>query len=709
MLPWRALKIGKTYSSFRKDFQLIRPIRPFAAVLCAGLLLSASPLHGQATKYSDAPPRLGGAAWYPEQWPESRWDADLALMEAAHIHLVRVGEFAWSTMEPADGDYRWEWLDHAIAAAGRHHIVVVLGTPTATPPAWLTRKYPEILRVEQDGRTDEHGNRQQFSFANPHYRELARDIARRMAERYGKNPNVVGWQIDNELSAVSFDKDARAQWHAWLEKKYGTPDALNKAWTTAYWSETYDTFDEVPMHDLQENPGLLLDFRRFVTDTWVSYTQNQLDAIRPHADPRQFITTNTMGWFDGFDAYKEHTVLDLAAWDDYMDVFDWADNAALHDLAWGFKHKNFWVMETEPAFVNWRPTNNALNKGQVREMAWQAIGHGADAVEYWQWRSDLNGQEEYHGVLVGANGEPVPVYTEVQQIGAEFEQAGKALAGTEPVANVALINDFDSRWAIDFQRHSQNFAPVAEMVAFYRPLREQSQGVDVVSATAPLSKYKVVVAPGLNVLPDATAQHLIEYVRAGGNLLLGPRSGMKGRDNGLDPHEQPGGLANLLGAHVSQFYALAQPVPVYGGELGGGPASVWAETLAITSPDTQKLLAYGPSNGWLDNQPAAVTRKVGKGSITYVGAWLDDATLGKLTALVLGMGGVHPLVPGMPAGVEVCVRSGKGHSVVILINHTTSAASVTIPPGAHVLLGGGAGSVELPAYGVTAYETSAPL
>jgi beta-galactosidase len=673
-------------------------------LLTLGALLSAPALVAQATRYDSAPPLLVGAAWYPEQWPESRWDADLALMEAAHIHLVRVGEFAWSTMEPAEGDYQWAWLDHAIAAAAKHHIVVVLGTPTPTPPAWMTRKYPEILRVEQDGRVDEHGNRQQFSFANPHYRELTRDIARRMAERYGKNPNVVGWQIDNEISAVSFDKDARAQWHAWLQKKYGTTDALNKAWTTAYWSETYDTFDEVPMHDHQENPGLLLDFKRFVTDTWVSYTQNQIDVLRPNIDPRQFITTNTMGWFDGFDEYKEHVNLDIAAWDDYVasDVFDWADNAARHDLTRGYKQKNFWVMETEPAFVNWRPTNNALNKGQVREMAWQAIGHGAEAVEYWQWRSDLNGQEEYHGVLVGANGEPVPVYKEVQQIGEEFEKAGKALAGTDPVAHVALINDYDSRWAIDFQRHSRNFDPVAEMVAFYRPLREQSEGVDMVAATAPLAKYKLVVAPGLNVLPDATAQHLIEYVRDGGHLLLGPRSGMKGPDNGLDVHEQPGALAELLGAHVSQFYALAQPVPV----AGGGTGSLWAETLDVTTPETKTLLTYGPSNGWLDGQPAAVTRKVGKGSITYLGTWLDDASLAKMTASLLGEAGVKPLVPDVPAGVEVCVRSGKGHSVIILINHNTSAVSVTAPAGSRDLLGTGG---NLPAYGVAVFEASSAI
>ncbi len=676
-------------------------------------MLFAPMLHAQATQYAAAPPLLVGAAWYPEQWPEAQWEPDLQKMEAAHIHLVRVGEFAWSTMEPAEGNYQWDWLDHAIAAAAKHHIVVVLGTPTAAPPAWLTTKYPQTLRVEQNGQRAEHGNRQQFSFADPKYRELARDIAGRMATRYGHNPDVVGWQIDNELSAVDFGPPAREQWHAWLKNKYGTTARLNQEWTTAYWSESYNDFNQVPARDRGENPGLLLDWKRFVTDTWVSYTANQVDVIRPAADKRQFITTNTMGWFDGFNAYDEHKQLDIAAWDDYVstDVFDWAENAARHDLTRGYKQKNFWVMETEPAFVNWRQISTPLSKGQVREMAWQAIGHGADAVEYWQWRSDLNGQEEYHGVLLGANGEPVPVYAEVQQIGEEFDKAGKALSGTEPVAKVALINDFDSRWAIDFQRHNHQFDPVAEMVAFYRPLREQAQAVDIVSALADLSKYKVVVAPGLNVLPQATADRLLAWVRNGGHLMLGPRSGMKNEYNGLNVQDQPGPLAAALGAHVSQFYAIDQAVPL---TVDGGPgtANTWAETLQLDSKETNVFGTYGPSNGWLDDQPFAVVRKVGKGEIAYVGAYLDDASIAKIISGLLRHAEIKPILPNVPEGVEVCVRTaaGGGRSVVILINHATDAKTVTLPSGMEALVGTASGStVEIPKYGVAVFETHATL
>jgi beta-galactosidase len=675
-----------------------------------GLMLAlVTTTHAQATRYADAPPLLLGVAWYPEQWPEAQWDHDLALMQAAHVHLVRIGEFAWSRMEPREGVYDFGWLDRAIAAAARHHIVVVLGTPTAAPPAWLTQKYPDTLRASEDGVRDAHGNRQQFSFASTRYRRFAHDIAEQMARRFGHNPDVVGWQLDNEYAADSFDPDAKAQFHAWLQHRYGGIGVLNRRWATAYWSQTYDNFEQIPVRADHENPALLLDWKRFVTDTWRSYSVNQIEAIRPHADPRQFITTNTMGWFDGFDAYTVHQVLDMAAWDDYVDAgedYDWVDNAARHDLARGYKRRNFWVMETQPGFVNWHETNVTLRKGVVRDMAWQAVGHGADAVEYWQWRAAPNGQEEYHGTLLGADGTPVPVYREIQQVGAEFARAGAVLAGTTPHAEVAVINDFDSRWAINFQRHAADFDPVAELKVFYRPLRAQAQVVDVISVHAPLDGYKLVIAPALNVLTDAEAAQLNAYVEQGGHLVLGPRSGMKNADNGLQPQRQPGPLASVLGGRAAQFYALDKAVPV-AGEAGQGSATTWAEQLQAQSPQTQVVLRYGKSNGWLDDQPAVLTRRVGKGSITYVGAWLDDDLLDRLTASWLQVADIHPPLPGAPQDVEVCVRGDARHQVVILINHAAAARRVSLPSSMWPVLAKGAASneVSLEPYGVAVLDS----
>ena len=679
------------------------------ATVFTALVFAAIPqLNALATQYAEKPPLLVGAAWYPEQWPESQWDHDLSLMEAAHIDVVRVGEFAWSTMEPSEGHYDFAWLDRAIALAAKHHICVVLGTPTAAPPAWLTTKYPETLRVDENGVRDEHGNRQQFSFTDPLYRRFARDIAEQMAIYFGHNPDVVGWQLDNEYGNPSFDPTAKAQFHAWLQKKYGTIASLNRHWATAYWSQTYDNFDEIPVREDGENPALLLEWKRFVSDTWKSYSENQIAAIRPHADPRQFITTNTMGWFEGFNEYTVHSVLDIAAWDDYIDSdrYDYLANGAAHDLTRGYKMKNFWVMETEPAFVNWRPTNTPLQKGEVRDMAWQAIGHGAETVEYWQWRSAPNGQEEYHGVLVGADGTPVPVYYEVQQVGKEFAEAGPEIAGTSPHSEVALVNDFDSRWAIGFQRHSAGFDPVNEMLAFYKPLRQQSQAVDMISIDTPLDGYKLVELPALNVISQATADRLMAYVRQGGHLLLGPRTGMKDEYDALEPQRQPGPLVDFLGGRVDQFYALDYAVPV-SGELGDGTANIWAEQLSVQAPDTKVLLTYGKSNGWLDDRPAVITRSVGKGSITYVGAWLDAATMGRLTQQLLEQAGVQPILPGVPHGVEVCVRSNAKKSILILINHNQQEEQIALPVSMRELIGSQetVSAVDLPAYGVAVLET----
>ena len=452
-------------STLQRSFHFV------VVVSLVGLCLS-SPLWSQN---SSAPPILLGTAWYPEQWPEAQWESDLSLMEKAGVRMVRVGEFAWSRMEPSEGHYDLDWLDRAVAAAGKHGIYAVLGTPTAAPPAWLTQKYPETLRVDKEGHRAEHGNRQQFNWANPKYRELARKIAEQMAKRFGRNSLVLGWQIDNEYAEVSFDPETRSQFQQWLKARYGTLDSLNVRWTTAYWSQTYSSWDQVPIETDYGNPGLLLSWQRFVSDTWRSYQKNQLDVIRANSDPRQFITTNMMGWFDGYDHYTVAQDLDLAAWDDYVGQghLDPARNGATHDLTRGFKQKNFWVMETQPGSVNWAPINNSLDKGEVRAMAWHDVGHGADAVSYWQWRSALNGQEEYHGTLVGADSTPVPLYSEVQQIGQEFARAGSVLAGTSPRSEVAILHSYDSRWAIQWQKHNQREASPNESIGYARK-REQS-------------------------------------------------------------------------------------------------------------------------------------------------------------------------------------------------------------------------------------------
>jgi len=626
-----------------------------------------------------------GAAWYPEQWPEARWESDLLLMQHAHLRVVRVGEFAWSSLEPAEGQYDLDWLERAINLAGKHGIYTVLGTPTATPPAWLTTKYPETLRIDDNGRRDEHGNRLQYNWSNEKYRALSRDIVGRLVARFGHNPYVIGWQLDNEISQTSTDDGTRKQFQDWLRTRYGTLDILNARWTTTYWSQSYTDWAQIPIpkHGGVDhgNPGLLLCWRLFISDTWRSYLLNQIDVIRPRSDARQFITTNTMGFFQYYDHYITEGVLDLAAWDDYVPDghIDPVYNGMAHDLTRGFKRKNFWVMETQPGFVNWSSVNIALKKGDERALVWHDIAHGADAVSFWQWRSALNGQEQYHGTLVGADGTPVPVYSEIKQTGAELEKLAPILAGTTVDSEVAILHSYESRWAIEWQPQSNKFDPLQEMARYYAPLHRATHAVDIVPPNVDLSKYKLVIAPALNLVTEAESNNLIAYVKRGGNLVLTPRSGMKDADNALQPQRQPGPLSELLGGRVEQFYALNDPIPVSGDLIAHTQARIWADLLSTSSADTRVLMRYGRSNGWLDGQPAVITRRVGAGSITYIGTVFDDAAMQQLITWLLAQAKVKKSQLIVPAGVEASIRRDNKKTIHILVNFGEKTATIILP------------------------------
>ncbi|WP_255247196.1 beta-galactosidase [Sphingopyxis sp. GW247-27LB] len=641
-----------------------------------------------------------GSAWYPEQWPESAWEEDLRLMQGHGANVVRIGEYAWSRMEPTEGQYEMDWLVRAVRLAGKYGMKVVIGTPTDTPPAWMTQKYPDTLQVDGSGKRLGHGGRRQFSISSQRYRAFARTIVTKMAEALKDEPNVIGWQIGNEPTDESYDPEARAAWVAWLKQRYGTLDKLNAAWTTAYWSQTYTDWEQVPFNNDKANPGWMLELKRFITSQWRAFHRNQIDALRAVIGDKQFITINFggLGWANRFDRYDMNRDLDVTSWDDYVGMGHLKPyrNGATHDLVRGWKRQNFWVMETQPGFVNWAPVSNMLYPGETRALAWQAVGHGADAVLYWQWRNALNGQETMHGSIVGPDGKPLPIYTEVQQIGRDFAKASAALAGTTPVSPVAIVQDYPSRWAIDFQLHHKDYDQIEVLLDYYRPLKDALGAIDVVEAAeAPLARYKLVVAPSLNVITEATARRLADYVRGGGHLILGPRSGMKDEYDRLEPVRQPGPLAALLGGQVEQFYALDEEIAV-----GSGKASIWAEALSTSAPDTEVLLRYGQANGWLDGKPAVISRKVGKGRITYVGALVDDAVMKGLIDGALNDAGVARDFA-VPEDVELMTREGEGREIVILVNHGRETREVSLPAAmTDVLAGGRMAKVTLAAEGV---------
>lgn len=684
----------------------------FARPRLSHLLLTATILYPMASsaKTPEAtagqpPALLLGSAWYPEQWPESRWAADIELMQKAHLHMVRVGEFAWTELEPAEGKYDLDWLERSINLAGQHGIYTILGTPSCAPPVWMEKKYPDIMATDPDGKLFSGATRNHSNWNSERYRQFVRDIDERLAERFGHNPYVIGWQLDNEFSRQSYDANTQAQFHEWLKGRYGTIAKLNAAWTTAYNNQTYSSFDEVPLVSGQagNNPGLSLDSKRFISESLESFEEVQIKAIRGHARPQQKITTNLMGWYDLFDHYEIARPLSIVAWDNPQVEGEYfpTRNGAAHDLMRGLKGEgNYWVLETTAGPRGGGNASAMLPKGEMRAAIWEYVGHGADLVSYWQWRDALNGGEANHGALVDVDGTPDPLYAEYARLGAEFEKASSALAGTSAHAEVALLHSYPSRWTMNWERMNPQYDPIAELMSYYTPLGELGYSVDIVPPDRDLSHYKLVIAPGLMVIPQAAAENLERYVKGGGHLLLGQRSGMKDDHDSRWPQRQPGPLTDLLGARVEQYMALKDPVAV-DGTWGSSPAQLFADQLQITNPETKVLMRWRAPNSWLDGQPAAVVRKAGDGSIAYLGAWMDDAAMTRAISEMLNGSGARPDLFPVPDDVQVFHRAGAGKDVFIVGNYSPRAATVNLPQEMEdVLTGGRTGTLDLPAFGV---------
>jgi beta-galactosidase len=621
-----------------------------------------------------------GAAYYPEHWPEERWPEDVRLMSEAGLNVVRMAEFAWSTLEPAEGEFDFDWLDRAISQFASAGIVSVLGTPTAAPPAWLVQQHPEVLAVDESGRRVQFGNRCHYCVNAPEFHDATRRIVSTMAERFGSNPHVIGWQLDNEYNRVCYCDHCRNLFQQYMAAKFGSLDALNQHWATRYWSQTYSAWEQIPIPIGPHNPGLMLEFKHFVTESYRRFQRLQLDALRPHLPDSVWVTHNFMNWFDGFDHYALSEDLNLASWDWYVGTGhnDHLSSGAAHDLVRGLKRRNFWLMETQPGNVNWSSVNNSLNKGEARAMAWHAVAHGADAVLYWQWRSALNGQEQYHGTIVDQSGQPRPLYEEVQQLGREFAAASPLLTDSTSPARVAIINSYDSRWSIQWQPHHRDFDYVAHLIRYYRPLAARNIDVDILPPDAPLKDYRLVIAPALLLLNEGMAERLTEFVRRRGHLVLTARCGMKDEHNALLPTRQPGPLAEMAGVEVEEYYALQDEVPIVGNWFSG-VSQLWAERLKVLNNVVAPIARYGPSNGWLDDQVGITVNSYHGGFVYYVGMVLDETAQQAFMDRILKTAGIRPVIDA-PPGIEVRKRvNPEGKDILIVINHERAVQTVQLP------------------------------
>jgi len=632
-----------------------------------------------------------GADYYPEHWPEARWPLDARLMHEAGFNLVRLGEFAWSRLEPRPGRHDFSWLDRAIDLLASHGLRVVLGTPTASPPPWLMARHPEAYLVREDGLRATYGHRRCYCPSSPAYREHTHAIVGALARHYGANSNVIAWQIDNEFGSRCYCDHCRQRFQEWLRARYGTLDALNQAWGTVFWSQVYSDWAEIPVPVATggvPNPALALDYRRFMSDLYVEYQALQIEEIRRHSHG-QMITHNLMGFgYEDLNYYDLARPLDVVSWDNYPRT-QWAAAepgdgvlAALgHDAMRGLKRQGFWVIEEQSGPAGWQMLGQPPRPGEIRLWAYQAVAHGADAVVYFRWRSCPFGTEQFWYGILDHDGTPRRRYEEVKRTGGEFARLSQALTGTGVRAEVALLHCYDSRFAFQVQPGHPEFRYATHALDLYRALHRRNVAVDVVPPTADLTAYRLVVAPALHLVTDEVAANLARYVGAGGVLLLTARSGVKAANNAMVELPLPGLLAGLAGVEVEECDPLpagvGRPVawePPMVGHAGTGQATVWCEALAPCGAEVVARYASGPYAG----RPAAVRHRYGRGQAVYLGTCGDSALLQALADWLLSQAGVRsPLVT--PEGVEATIRQASdGRQLLFVLNHADEPREVAL-------------------------------
>jgi beta-galactosidase len=644
-------------------------------------------------------PLLLGTDYYPDQTAEQLWERDAGEMAAMGITNVRVAEFAWGLMEPREGSFDFAWLRRSVDLLHNHGLAVILGTPSAAPPPWLTQLYPEVLMVNEHGLTLSPGTRRFTCPTNKRYRQLSLAIATEMARAFQTAPGVIGWQIDNELtlgeSGRCYCHSCREGFQQWAMQKYGSIEAINQAWGAVFWSNTYTDATQIPVplpSGAPPNPGFALDYDRYQSFANVSFQKEQLVMLR-QVCPKHFVTTNNVTLADTIDSRDLYSDLDFVASDNYPGFTSiYMSNpssgvsiptealASVIAMSLDFSRsakdgKPFLIMEQQTGKAGQTIMAPQPEPGQLRLWTYQAVAHGAMGINYFRWDTATSGAEEYWHGLLRHDRSKSPGFAEIQKTIEELKQLGRSALEAPYAAEVALCFDYDSDWAMAIQPGQPQLKYMTEAISWYSATAASHAGIDVVDGKGDLSRYKFVLAPTLYVVSAKQAEAIRSYVRGGGTFVAGFRLGVKDEDSRIVETPLPGLLRDVMGVELIDYQPIfsdKQGVK-FQGMLAGPDAEcrVWSD---ILDPKGAEVLATY-TTAMHAGKAAITSHSFGKGKAVYLGAHLEPADLARVLLTLMAAGGLQSSWK-LPQGFEICTRGTGTTTWTYVLNHTPQPQTV---------------------------------
>ncbi|WP_405143947.1 beta-galactosidase [Paenibacillus sp. FSL H7-0942] len=667
------------------------------------------------------PKMFYGGDYNPEQWDHETHLEDLRMFQLAGIDIATINVFSWALIQPDEVTYRFEELDQLINRLHENGVYICLATSTAAHPAWMAKKYPDVLRVDADGRKRKFGGRHNSCPNSPTYRKYAEKIADKLAERYKDHPAVLVWHISNEYGGECYCDNCEKAFRVYLKERYQTLEQVNKAWNTNFWGHTFYDWDEIVLpSNLSEHwgnnnstfQGISLDYSRFNSDSMLDCYLLEYDAIKKHI-PDSVVTTNLMGFFKQLDYFKWAKYLDIVSWDSYPGLATPVSFTAMaHDLMRGLKDgQPFMLMEQTPSQQNWQPYNSLKRPGVMRLWSYQSVAHGADTIMFFQLRRSIGACEKYHGAVIEHAGhENTRVFREVAELGKELQILGDTTLDASVESKVAIVFDWDNWWAIEKSSGptvALNY--VDQIHKYYAAFFRRNIQVDIISVDTDMSKYDIVLAPVLYMLKPGFAAKLEKYVEAGGTFLTTFFSGIVNENDLVTTGGYPGELRKLLGIWVEEIDALLPEQKnrivlkeTYGDLQGEYGCGMLCDLLH--SEGAEIIAEYG--DDFYKGMPVVTRNTFGQGEAWYVASDPDERFLDGLLGQLAAAKNVESLLE-TPEGVEVSARTKDGRPYLFVMNHNATTQSYDLgTTKAHDLLTNRelSGSVEIEARGVQLLE-----